>query len=109
MRCQARRSARALFASWKIWPSLDRSHEFIQSPRSMRPAIWTLAVVSGLFCLLVLLERAFPLRQRSRAVLGRLLINLAISALAFFIAAILVRPAALGALNWSAEKSFGIV
>src|SRR6185503_18378949 len=74
----------------------------------MRPAIWTLAVVSGLFGLLFLLERAFPLRRRSRSFLARLLVNLTMSALAFLVAAMVVRPAAMGSLNWSAEKPFGL-
>lgn len=75
----------------------------------MRPAIWTLAVISGVFCLLFLLERALPLRRRNRALVARVLINLAISGLAFLVAAILVRPVAMGALHWSSEKPFGLI
>jgi sterol desaturase/sphingolipid hydroxylase (fatty acid hydroxylase superfamily) len=74
----------------------------------MRPTIWTLAFVSGIFCLFFLLERAFPLRRRTRSLFARLLVNLTMSGLAFLVAAIVVRPAALGALNWSAEKPFGL-
>lgn len=74
----------------------------------MRPAIWTLAIVSGIFCVLFILERAFPLRRRNRPIVVRLFINLAMSALAFLLAAVVVRPAALGALNWSAQKPFGL-
>src|SRR5437660_1344338 len=74
----------------------------------MRPAIWTLAIILGVFCFLFLLERVVPLRRRNRSVVGRLFVNLAMSALAFLVAAILVRPAALGALNWSSERPFGL-
>jgi sterol desaturase/sphingolipid hydroxylase (fatty acid hydroxylase superfamily) len=75
----------------------------------MHPSLWTLAVVTGLFWLLFVLERAFPLRRRHCSVVGRLLINLAISAVAFGVAAGLVRPAALAALHWSAQKPFGLI
>jgi sterol desaturase/sphingolipid hydroxylase (fatty acid hydroxylase superfamily) len=74
----------------------------------MRPTIWILAVVSSIFCVLFVLERAFPLRRRNHRVVVRLLINLGMSALVFLIAAAVVRPAALGALNWSAQKPFGL-
>lgn len=75
----------------------------------MKPAFWTLATISGILCLLLLLERVFPLRRRNRAIAARLLVNLGMSALAFIVAAILVRPAALGMINWSSEKPFGLV
>lgn len=75
----------------------------------MRPAIWTLAIVSSIFCLLFFLERTFPLRRRHRPILVRLFVNLTMSALAFLVAAVVVRPAALSALNWSTEKPFGLV
>ena len=74
----------------------------------MRPGIWTFAAVGGVFFFLFILERALPLRHRTRPLLARLWLNLAISALAFGVAAALVRPAALAALNWSAEKPFGL-
>lgn len=68
-----------------------------------------LLAVSGFFVLLFVLERFFPLRKSTRSLLGRLIANLAISALAFVAAAALVRPAAQWALGWSAEESFGLV
>lgn len=74
----------------------------------MKPALWTLATISGILCLLFLLERVFPLRRRNRATVARFLLNLAMSALAFMAATFLVRPAAVGAMNWSAEKPFGL-
>ncbi len=59
--------------------------------------------------LLFLLERLFPLRKSTRSLIGRLVVNLIISAVMFMAATMLVRPAAHWALRWSAEKPFGIV
>lgn len=67
-----------------------------------------LAVVAA-FLLLLLLERIFPLRRTTRVLLGRLTINFALSAITFLVALLLVKPAALGALNWAAEKPFGLL
>lgn len=58
---------------------------------------------------LLVLERFVPLRRRSRPLLGRLLVNLAISSFAFGTALLLVRPAALSALNWASEQPFGLI
>jgi sterol desaturase/sphingolipid hydroxylase (fatty acid hydroxylase superfamily) len=41
--------------------------------------------------------------------IGRLLVNLSMSALAFFVAAVLVRPAALATLHWANAKTFGVI
>ncbi len=95
------------------WRLVDANISAIQCPRcvvaEMKPAFLTLAIISGILCLLLLLERAFPLRRRNRSMVARLLVNLAMSALAFVAASILVRPAAMGAMGWSSEKSFGLV
>jgi sterol desaturase/sphingolipid hydroxylase (fatty acid hydroxylase superfamily) len=66
-------------------------------------------IVIGIFALLFVLERFFPLRKRTRLLIGRLLVNLSISALAFFVAAVLVRPAALATLHWANAKTFGVI
>lgn len=66
-------------------------------------------IVVGIFALLFVLERFFPLRKRTCLLIGRLLVNLSISALAFFVAAILVRPAALATLHWANAKTFGVI
>ena len=78
-------------------------------PHPMRPALWTLAAVSGTFCLLFLLERRLPLRPQTRSLAGRVVLNLIISALALGVAALVVRPAMLKALHWSGAKPFGLV
>ncbi len=75
----------------------------------MRPVTLTLAVTATLFCCLFSLEKMVPLRRRKRTLFGRLLLNLAMSAMAFIVAGVLVRPAALHALAWSAQKPFGLV
>ena len=54
-------------------------------------------------------ERSIPLRSSTRALLGRLLVNAAISALAFAAAMLLVRPAALSAVTWASERPFGLI
>jgi sterol desaturase/sphingolipid hydroxylase (fatty acid hydroxylase superfamily) len=58
---------------------------------------------------LFVVERSVPLRTGTRPLLGRLLVNVAISALAFGTAMVLVRPAALAALAWSSERPFGLI
>ena len=63
----------------------------------------------ALALLLFLLERFLPLRKNARSLLGRLIVNIAISALTFVAAVTLVRPAAQWALQWSATKPFGLV
>ena len=75
----------------------------------MRPATLTLVAAATFFCLLFSLEKIFPLRRPRRAIFGRLLLNLAMSGLAFLVAGLLVRPAAMSALHWSAQQPFGLV
>ena len=69
---------------------------------------FTIAIVL-ILATLFLVERFIPLRPRSRPLLGRLFVNLAISALAFGTAMVLVRPAALSALEWSSGRPFGVI
>jgi sterol desaturase/sphingolipid hydroxylase (fatty acid hydroxylase superfamily) len=75
----------------------------------MRPAILTLAVTVTVFVALSVLERFIPLRRRCSSVLPRVILNLIISAAAFAVAAILVRPAAMATLSWATQKPFGLV
>jgi len=74
---------------------IDRSH-------------FSIAVVLALAALFVV-ERFVPLRTARRPLLGRLLVNLGISVLAFAAAMLLVRPAALGVLQWASDKPFGLI
>lgn len=65
--------------------------------------------VAFIFALLFMFEHAVPLRRASRPLLGRLLVNAAVSALAFAVAALVVRPAALSMLELTFERRFGAV
>src|SRR3989442_2606248 len=75
----------------------------------MRPAILTLALTATVFVALFVLERFIPLRRRCSSLLPRVILNLIISAAAFAVAAILVRPVAMAALSWATQKPFGLV
>lgn len=59
--------------------------------------------------LLLMLERRVSLRAPRYRWLSELALNLALSALAFGVSAVLVRPAVLGALGWSERNGFGLV
>ena len=66
-------------------------------------------IAAALFALLFGLERVFPLRKGTRSLLGRFVVNVAVSALTFLAAATLVQPAAQWALHWSTGRPFGLV
>ena len=70
---------------------------------------WLPAITIGIFVALFAVEKFFPLRQTRTALAARLVINLAISGLAFLIALLVVKPSALHALDWASQKSFGLV
>jgi sterol desaturase/sphingolipid hydroxylase (fatty acid hydroxylase superfamily) len=69
---------------------------------------FTIVVVLMLATLFVV-ERFLPLRLGTRPLLGRLLVNFTISALAFAAAMLLVRPAALYVVDWASERPSGLV
>jgi sterol desaturase/sphingolipid hydroxylase (fatty acid hydroxylase superfamily) len=68
-------------------------------------AVTVVLVMAALFAL----ERFVPLRRVGRPLVGRLLVNLGISAFAFGAAMLLVRPAAQAAIGWSAQRPFGLI
>jgi len=70
---------------------------------------WLPAITIGIFVALFAVEKFFPLRQTRTALAARLVINLAISGLAFLIALLVVKPSALHALDWASQKSFGLI
>lgn len=72
-------------------------------------AALTIFAAVALFALLFGLERCLPLRKETHVLLGRLMVNVAISVLTFLAAVALVQPATHWALSWSAEKSLGLV
>jgi sterol desaturase/sphingolipid hydroxylase (fatty acid hydroxylase superfamily) len=65
--------------------------------------------LAAVMALLLVGERLASLRRSRRPLLGRLVVNLCVSALAFATAMLLVRPAALAALRWTSDASFGLV
>src|SRR5437763_662417 len=71
--------------------------------------VLTPLIVFATLLLLFVLERLFPLRKNTRALVGRLLVNFSISALAFLVAALLVRPTAQATLHWANVKTFGVI
>ena len=66
-------------------------------------------VVALLLAVLFVVERFCPLRRARRPLLGRLLVNVVISLLAFAAAVLLVRPVALSVLAWASGKPFGLI
>ncbi|HEU0048890.1 MAG TPA: hypothetical protein VFQ43_14965, partial [Nitrososphaera sp.] len=71
-------------------------------------ALGTSVGVVAIFALLFILERFFPLRPRTRSLLGRLVVNVAVAVLTFVAAFTLVQPAARWALRWSTDQPFGL-
>jgi len=93
----------------KAPPARHDGDATLASSSRMRPVTLTLAVIATLFCGLFLTEKIVPLRLAKSNLFGRLVLNLAMSAMAFIVAGSLVRPAALHALAWSSQKPFGLV
>ncbi|MGH8069804.1 MAG: sterol desaturase family protein [Candidatus Entotheonellia bacterium] len=75
----------------------------------MERVLYLPIILTGIAVSLFVLERFAPLRTAKHALIGRLFINLCISALAFIVAAIVVRPAALSALRLASQTSFGLL
>ena len=75
----------------------------------MIPALVTLLLVGSLFGAFFVLERFVPLRARKAELIARLVVNLCFSALAFAVAAVIVRPAAQSALHWAGVQPFGLI
>jgi sterol desaturase/sphingolipid hydroxylase (fatty acid hydroxylase superfamily) len=63
----------------------------------------------GLFLLLFLLERFFPLRQPRQSLIQRLVVNGCITALAFAVNAVLIMPISLFIIHWTEQRSLGIM
>jgi sterol desaturase/sphingolipid hydroxylase (fatty acid hydroxylase superfamily) len=87
-------------------PELENGYDL-----AMLPGL-TIALVALLFGVLLAIERFAPLRCArygwGRGLLRRLVLNLVVSALAYGTALLVVRPATLAALGWSADARFGL-
>ncbi len=63
------------------------------------PTLPAVLLLGSGYAVLFLLERALPLRHAKKRLLGRLAVNLVVSAAVFAVAAVLVQPAAAAALD----------
>ena len=70
---------------------------------------WLVSALALIGLALLVIERLFPLRSPTRELLPRLLLNAAISLLAFGASAAVVQPVARAILGWSAERGFGLI
>src|SRR2546423_4195394 len=75
----------------------------------MEPSGYLPFAVIALLASFFALERFFPLRHYKADLLIRVFINLIISGLAYLTAMIVVRPAALRTLNWTADSLSGLL
>lgn len=66
-------------------------------------------VVGLVLAALFIIERFLPLRRAARPLIGRLLVNVAMSVFAFAAAVLLVRPTALSVVAWASERPFGLI
>jgi sterol desaturase/sphingolipid hydroxylase (fatty acid hydroxylase superfamily) len=70
---------------------------------------YLLVIVTAVALCLFLLERWLPLRTANHALIGRLIINLCISGLAFGVVAVTIRPVISPALHLADEQSVGLL
>ena len=70
----------------------------------MPPLSYTPIIVAGWFAVLFAVEKFFPLRESKAGLLARLLVNVSLTALAFLVAALVVRPSALHTLAWATAQ-----
>ena len=75
----------------------------------MESVVYFPILPTGIALILFVLERFVSLRTAKTALLGRLVINICISALAFIVAGAVVRPAALSALQLSSQTPCGLL
>jgi sterol desaturase/sphingolipid hydroxylase (fatty acid hydroxylase superfamily) len=71
--------------------------------------VLTVAAVAAAALLLLVAERAAPLRHQKLRWLPELALNVAFSALAFGVSAVLVRPAVVRAMGWSQRQEIGLI
>jgi sterol desaturase/sphingolipid hydroxylase (fatty acid hydroxylase superfamily) len=69
----------------------------------------TILAIAALAAVLFILERRVALRRSRSPLLGRLWVNAAISALAFAVALLLVRPVSMAVLGWASDRPFGMM
>jgi sterol desaturase/sphingolipid hydroxylase (fatty acid hydroxylase superfamily) len=79
------------------------------SRRPMKLSLITPLLVLAALLALFVVERFFSLRESKAGLLARLVVNGCMSAMAFVVAATLVRPAAMHTLDWASERPFGLL
>ncbi len=72
------------------------------------PAIFA-AIAIAVFALLLVLEHAFPLRERKSRTLRRIALNLAITGLGVAAGSLVVKPVATRLTHWAATRPFGLL
>lgn len=75
----------------------------------MTPSLYTPLIIAGLFVLFFVVEKLFPLRQSRAGLIARLIVNGGLTASAFLVSAAIVRPSALGTLDWASTQPFGML
>ncbi len=75
----------------------------------MKPSLCTPLIVVGVFILLFVVERLFPLRESRTGLIARLIVNGAITATAFLVVVTVVRPSAMLTLDWASSRPFGFI
>jgi len=76
--------------------------------RSMISINWALVIPGIIFVSLIVFERLFPLRKRTRSIWGRYFVNIALTAVAFVIASVTVKPVAETIMAWTGVSLFGL-
>ena len=66
-------------------------------------------IASALFVILLIAEARFPLRERTRRYARRLVLNLAISALALAAGGLVIRPLTARLTAWTSSQPFGLL
>lgn len=71
--------------------------------------VYVFAIVSVVFLFLFLLERIEPLREPKHSLFKRLVVNFCVTALAFAVNTAVVQPSAEFMMNWTKQKSLGLI
>ncbi len=77
--------------------------------QSLERLITAPAIFAGFFVVLFMLERAAPLRARTRPLKERLPQNVTLTVLAFIAGSLAVRPVAFGLMDWPGLERFGLL
>jgi sterol desaturase/sphingolipid hydroxylase (fatty acid hydroxylase superfamily) len=79
------------------------------SQLSPAPKAWAKVILIAAFVLLLLLEALFPLRRRTRPLVWRFLINLAMTVMVVAVGGLVVRQSALVVSHWAATRHLGLL